>query len=142
MLQRFVWQLCHRNMKQLPLLILLSVLLFGSCKKATTSCSSIAVKKAIVENDIELMRSEINKLCAGISIVRTSSDPHGLSNSLTELVRQLNNSCNIQAVSLCYFCIDTLPEQSEIKVSTGGVSRILDISYTNDKKLVFVNMHN
>lgn len=87
------------------------------------------------------MRAEINKLCAGIVIVRTTNDPDGLRNSLDQLVAKINTSCNTEAEILCYYCIKTLPEQSEIKVTVNATSRVLDISYSTDKKLLFVNMH-
>lgn len=118
-----------------------SVMFFTACQKSDSACNSTAVKKAIIENDLSLMRAEITKLCNSIAVVRSSADPDGLRNSLNELVAKLNQSCGIEAESLCYFCIDTLPGQAEVKVTNGSTTRILDISYSNDMRLTFVNMH-
>jgi hypothetical protein len=116
------------------------MLLLISCRKDDT-CNSNSIKQAIIEDNKELMRGEINKLCAGIEVVRTTNDPDGLTNSLDKLVAKINTFCNVKAEILCYYCIQTLPEQSEIKVTVNSTSRVLDISYSADKKLLFVNMH-
>jgi hypothetical protein len=85
------------------------------------------------------MKTEINSLCEQIA---TAPSPGGIqtaSQQQDELVKMLNTCVN--AESLCYFCIETLPEQSEIKITAENVSRIIDISYTANQKLEFVNMH-
>ncbi|RZM06732.1 MAG: hypothetical protein EOO88_52905 [Pedobacter sp.] len=68
------------------------------------------------------------------------------SENLDRLTARLNGTC-LQAVVLCFACINTLPEQSEIRVtfptSSGTISRIIDISPTSltDSRMKFVNMH-
>ncbi len=129
------------DMKKSFIIIYGFLLLFTSCKKDDADCNGTIIRKAIVENDQALIRTEINKICAGIPVVQTSGVPDGLKRSLDELVDKLNKTCSIETTVLCYFCIDTLPEQAEIRMTSGATSRTIDISYTNDKKLVFVNMH-
>lgn len=141
MLQRYADMPCPIDMKKSLIIIYGFLLLFTSCKKNDADCNGTIFKKAIIENNKELMRTEINKICASIAVVRTSGDPDGLKRSLDELVDKLNKACSIETTILCYFCIATLPEQAEIRMTSGATSRTIDISYTNDKKLVFVNMH-
>jgi hypothetical protein len=127
-------------MKHFLILSFSVMLLLISCRKDDT-CNGNSIKQAIIEDNKELMRGEINKLCAGIEVVRTTNDPDGLTNSLDKLVAKINTFGNVKAEILCYYCIQTLPEQSEIKVTVNSTSRVLDISYSADKKLLFVNMH-
>jgi hypothetical protein len=130
-------------MKQLSFFLLLSAILLGGCKKSSISNNACKqIKQAVVENDKELLKKEINNICAAIPVVRTAADPDGLQNSLDILVKKLNASCGVSAESLCFFCIKTLPAQSEIRITVNATVRIIDISYNTDMKLVFVSMHN
>jgi hypothetical protein len=111
-----------------------------ACKKETAqnkSCDTI--KKALLSKDIELMKTEINQICDKIASAPSPAGVQTLEQQQDELVKILN-TC-ITAESFCYFCIHTNPGQSEIRLTTSGVSRIIDISYTSTQKLVFVNMH-
>ena len=65
--------------------------------------------------------------------------------NLEVLSASISNNCGISAVVLCFDCIDTLPEQSEIKVSFiffgNTIQRIIDISYSANNEMKVVNMH-
>jgi hypothetical protein len=122
------------------LLFVLLLALLVSCKKdklSTKTCNNI--QQALKNNDKVQMGEAINKICEQIPITPSQGDPDGLNRSLDELINKLN-SC-VTAENLCYFCIKTLPEQSEIKLTYRGTSRIIDISYHSSKKLKFVSMH-
>ncbi len=130
----------NKNMKHPLLIFLLLSLVLTSCKKETAqnkSCDTI--KKALLSKDIELMKTEINLICDKIASTPAPVGVQTLEQQQDELVKTLN-TC-ITAVSFCYFCIHTNPGQSEIRITTNGISRTLDISYTSTQKLVFVNMH-
>lgn len=66
--------------------------------------------------------------------------------NLTNLAASLSNECDISVQVLCFSCIQTLPEQSEIRLSFNDsgspVAKTIDISYTPDNKIKIVNMHN
>jgi len=66
--------------------------------------------------------------------------------NLNKLVASLPGNCSYSATLICFSCIQTLPEQSEIMITYNSGSsthqKIFDISYTADNKMKFVNMHN
>ena len=65
--------------------------------------------------------------------------------NLGKLNTALSGQCVTTAELLCFSCIQTLPEQSEIKVSVfyqgALLYKVFDISYTPDNKIKVVNMH-
>jgi hypothetical protein len=129
-------------MAKLLTILLISILVCTGCKKedlTTRDCKNI--KTALVNNDIDQMRKEINSLCEEIASTPAIGGMRTPIQFQDELVKALNKC--LLAENLCYFCIQTLPEQSEIRISADGVSRILDISYNNsNQKLEFRSMHN
>jgi hypothetical protein len=129
-------------MAKLLTILLISILVCTGCKKedlTTRDCKNI--KTALVNNDIDQMRKEINSLCEEIASTPAVGSMRTPTQFQDELVKALNKC--LLAENLCYFCIQTLPEQSEIRISADGVSRILDISYNNsNQKLEFRSMHN
>jgi hypothetical protein len=129
-------------MTRLLIILLLSILTCIACKKedlTARDCKNI--KMALINNDTELMRREINSLCEKIASAPAVGGMRTPAQFQDELVKKLNKC--LFAESLCYLCIQTLPEQSEIRISADGVSRILDVSYNNPtQKLEFRNMHN
>jgi hypothetical protein len=122
------------------LLFICTLTLLIACKKdnpSSKTCNNI--QQALINNDKSQMQQAINKICEKIPVQQTPTDPDGLNRSLDELITKLN-SCTA-AENICYFCIKTLPAQSEIRITYNGISRVLDISYNNSNKLVFVSMH-
>ena len=67
--------------------------------------------------------------------------------NLQALASALSNKCGLTAKVLCYSCIYTLPEQSEIRISIPDginiVNKTIDISSTSisNKTMKFVGMH-
>ncbi|MEJ0102037.1 MAG: hypothetical protein WDO19_05505 [Bacteroidota bacterium] len=61
------------------------------------------------------------------------------------LTKAVSAQCNINAVVLCHSCIKTNPVESEIKLSFTHAGtqkhKIIDISYSENKKYVVVGMH-
>lgn len=132
-------------MKSISLILCILSLFLSSCKKEHASASCSTIQQAVLGNDKDLMKKEINLICNAIQVQSSVNDPDGLKHSLDELVSRLSSLCGLSVRSLCYFCIDTLPPQSEITISvttsTGTVTKLIDISYNSNKQLYFVNMH-
>jgi hypothetical protein len=61
--------------------------------------------------------------------------------SLTEKIAK----CDIGSSILCFDCIKTLPSQTEISLNftNNGVQyqKVIDLSYSPDNRIVFMNMH-
>ena len=56
-----------------------------------------------------------------------------------------NSICTMNASALCFDCIQTLPSQSEIRISfdngASTVEKTIDISYNSNNKMIFYNLH-
>lgn len=119
-------------------LLFLSILLF-SCKKHKPEQDCLKLPAAISSNNIEQVKTIIT-----LYISKLPSATYTEQN-LTQLTTTISNQCAISAVVLCFDCIDTLPSQSEIRVSivsSGSIiKKTIDITYSPDKKMKFGNMH-
>lgn len=67
------------------------------------------LRQGIVANNIDEVRNEINGFIANLP-----SDNNTLEN-LDKLAQAISSQCRITATVLCFGCIKTLPEQSEIR---------------------------
>lgn len=132
-------------MKKISLILCVLCLFLSSCRKEQASVNCTSVQQAVLNSNNELMKREINRICQAIPVQVSVSDPDGLKHSLDELVNKLSSMCGLSVRSICYFCIDTLPPQSEISItvatSAGTITKLIDISYNSNKQLYFVNMH-
>jgi hypothetical protein len=111
------------------------VLLLVSCRKGTINnkeCETF--KDAIEKGDKQRVSKAVRHLLTDYS-----------SDNLTNFASSLSSACNTTAKVICYGCIDTNPEQSEIRVSftssTGVVSKILDLSYDDNHRMIIVGIH-
>jgi len=97
------------------------------------------LQQAILAGNPDEVETEINRICESLT---TSTDSEA---SLDNLSKAISTQCKVNAVTLCYNCIETLPEQSEIKISivTPGSrkDKIIDIIRSGDR-FVFAGMHN
>lgn len=127
-------------------------LLLVSCHKskdngpAANAFNCDYFKTGISTNDQDMVGTEVNKLCENLlPLASTPSDEYGQHQNINILVQRLSEKCDISATLVCYACIETLPEQSEIKIdfTQNGVihTQILDISFTAQHMLVFNGMH-
>ncbi|MFT3680003.1 MAG: hypothetical protein QM791_07000 [Ferruginibacter sp.] len=124
--------------KLAPVLMLIT-LLAGSCKKENVTTADCArLQDAMTKNDIPAVQNIVNTL-----IGQLASKTHTAGN-LNSLVSSINSKCNFNAKVLCFACIETLPEQSEIEISfLQGFTeskRIIDIT-EKDNQMAFQNMH-
>lgn len=125
-------------------------LLFVSCNKkdkdaAANSFNCEQFKMGISNNDQVAVGTELNKLCVNLFPLASNTSEYGQRQNMNILVQRLSEKCDITAVLICYACIETLPEQSEIKISfnqNGTIhTRILDISFTPQHMLKFQGIH-
>lgn len=126
-------------------LILLSILFTGmlislACRRdkdVTPSCEQL--QAAIISDDREAAREAINTL-----INQLPARTHTAEN-LAKLADLIGRQCSSNGEVICFKCIKTLPEESEIRVTTtaGGqpVQRVIDIDDNAGGDMKFVNMH-
>jgi hypothetical protein len=134
------------------LIFLLSTcLLFTACKKSNdgnppSGINCEALKLGIITNDETIVATEINAAASDLTpLAPTDADEYGQAQNINLLVQRLSQKCGIKATLLCYSCIETLPAQSEIRISfnqNGMVyDRVLDISVDEQRMLIFRAMH-
>lgn len=110
---------------------------FISCKKEPVNsfdCSNL--RTGIKSGKIDLVKNEINKICAGLS------EPT-VKEKLQKLAEIISSKCNMSASVLCTECIETLPPQSEIKISftIAGTQYSKAIDTISRDPLEFAGMH-
>ena len=118
-------------------------LLVTGCEKESPGeekeCQQL--QNAFIASDVDKVKEAVTK-----AINSLPSKTHTEQN-LNALALLLSNKCRIKAEILCYACIKTLPEESELRISIIAGNNILhktiDISAfsTTDDKMKFVNMH-
>jgi hypothetical protein len=118
------------------LFVAMLLFLFAGCKKdrlSNLNCNKL--KAGLFANDKAIVSSSLTSLLGVYS-----------KENLETLVVGISNDCDISAKSLCFDCIYTLPSQSEIQLtfnqSGNSISKVLDISYTQDNKMKIVGIHN
>jgi hypothetical protein len=128
----------------------LGLLLLTACDKknnvntaASFNCGNF--KTGIISDSSAMVGTEVNKLCEDLLPATSSSDEYGQSQNIHILVQRLSQKCDINATLICYACIETLPAQSEIRVSinqNGTVyTRTMDITVTQQNMLIYNGMH-
>jgi hypothetical protein len=122
--------------------VVLLLLLLNGCAKNTKSCN--ALQAGIFYNDLNLVKKEINELCADLYPLPTPNDPDGHRENLNKLVERIKK-CSNEAGIYCYACIHTLPAQSEIYITvfrnSTSVKKTIDISTSKNAPLRFSSMH-
>ena len=125
-------------MKKLLLILICGQFVF-SCDKDGLSGSCDTLQDGIRNNNIDNVRSAINYF-----IDRLGSKQYNETN-LTALVQIISSQCNLNCTVRCFNCIRTLPSESEIRITinSGGttVGKTVDISYSPNNIITFVNMH-
>jgi hypothetical protein len=123
-------------MKKLPLLLLVIVI---SCSKQDIGSDCERLKSGVNSNNIESVGASINNFIAGLGSKAHTSE------NLTALAKKVSAKCDVEVEVLCYACIMTLPEQSELRVtlSSAGstITKVIDISQNSSNEMKFVNMH-
>jgi hypothetical protein len=118
------------------------LLVITSCEKEQeTSTKCRELQDAFFSGDEATVKEAVTK-----AIYSLPSEAHTQQN-LMALAAGLTNQCGITAKVLCFKCIKTLPEQSEIRLSVNDGTRVLnktiDISATSitNETMKFVAIH-
>jgi hypothetical protein len=120
--------------------IFMGLLLLSGCRKKDLPADCEGLRYAMEINDVNG-----GKTALATFISQLSSTEHTDSN-LDQLVLLLNDNCSVIAEKLCFGCIQTLPEQSEIRIhfiNNGTLTeRTFDISRPgNGSNMIVLNMH-
>lgn len=120
--------------------IIMSFLLLSGCHKKDLPADCEGLRTAMEVNDVTGGKTA---LASFISLLPSAE--HTDSN-LDQLVRLLNDNCSVIAEKLCFGCIQTLPEQSEIRIhfiNNGTLTeKTFDISRPgNGSNMIVLNMH-
>lgn len=114
--------------------------LLTACKKekiVTADCQQL--QNGITTDNKEEVKKVINKFITSLSSQTYTEQ------NLNALVSAINKQCGASATLLCFDCIQTLPSQTEIRISyagtSGPVEKTIDIIYTTSNKMAFHNMH-
>lgn len=116
------------------------IALVSSCRKDTDCQEAQELKLAMKQNDVNAAGVAITKAIASLP-----SKTYNQQN-IQALVADINSKCSMSASMLCFSCIKTLPEQTEIRVTfidgNATVTKTFDISYRlNNPNIIFVSMH-
>src|SRR5438128_12370196 len=117
-MQQYLHTNCHQQKKvminRLYLPAILFLLAVSACRKDDMqTVSTDKLQKAILAGNPDEVETQINNVC-------TSSQMHVTNNSeesLNQLAESISNAFKVDAAVVCYNCIKTLPEESEIKIS-------------------------
>ena len=132
-----------------PLLTIVLVVLASSCDKDNISPNPNidwnGLENAVIEKDNSKVGQEISKLLIDTEPKPIDNDLIGQKFNIDNLIAEINKSGVLTAKLFCYACIETLPEQTEITITTKSsgvsVSRIIDISTPKDGVLEYVDIH-
>ena len=110
----------------IPALFLSLIML--SCKKENPSPECESLTTAIQSNNVDAAKTAITHYINSLASQQYTRQ------NLENFTAVLFGSCVSAAEIVCFSCIDTLPEQSEIKVSIiyqgARLNKIFDITYS------------
>ncbi len=126
----------HYKMRRLFLFLTLSAVFIACSKNAEENCNQL--KEAALANNVE----EINSIITEYILALPSANYN--QPNIRLLAKRISN-CNISTAVPCYDCIKTLPSQTEISLdfvyNGTPVHKMIDLSYSPDKRIVFRNIH-
>lgn len=139
LLQRFANSVCQReNISMKYSCWLVVVFLFSSCSKdpkaPNPDCD--ALKEGLLNEEVSVVTSAL----------ATFSDLSYSQDNIDALADTINKTCNVKATVLCFECVQTLPPETEMSFALidnndDSTARVVDITYTTDKKIKFVAVH-
>jgi hypothetical protein len=122
--------------------IYLSILILvftTGCSKSGAEINCDKLKSAMVTNDVDKAKE------AFTAFISHMQDRNYTEQNLQLLASDIDGGCDLNATILCFDCIQTLPGQTEFMLSfqsgSTNLSKVIDISYTPDNKIIFRNMH-
>ncbi|NNE14224.1 MAG: hypothetical protein HKN51_04570 [Saprospiraceae bacterium] len=121
--------------------LILLLVIFSSCQidRLSKFC------EAVIIEDVQIVQERVNDIIQDLEPIETIEDPRGHLLNLDVLISELNLDLCMSASLLCYACIETLPEQSEVvlRVDDGGfiTEKIIDVATPIGTPMFFVGMH-
>lgn len=120
--------------------ILLVVFLISGCRKNEEPVDCTGLRNAMETNDVNGGKTAL------ASFINQLPSAEHTDRNLDELVRLLNDNCSVISEKLCFGCIQTLPEQSEIRIhfinNATVTQKTFDISRpANGSNMIVLNMH-
>lgn len=124
-------------------IIVISILLFYSCANTKADCYKLSA--AIVDDDKQTVKNEINRMCSSFKPNTSSGDSYGQEKNFQKLVTRISETCDqIKVTDACYACIAAEPPISTFKVSiqvdTITVIRTIEIGMTAYNRLQYRNI--
>ncbi|HEX7906168.1 MAG TPA: hypothetical protein VF487_19980 [Chitinophagaceae bacterium] len=109
-----------------------------SCEKdPEATCQQL--KNSIINSDKEQVKTIISQF------ITTLPSSTYTQQNLNALASSIQQHCSMNTSSLCFDCIQTMPTQSEIRISfvngATTVEKTIDISYNSNNKMIFYNLH-
>jgi hypothetical protein len=96
---------------------------------------------ALVNNDNPVIKTEMDKVLAGLNSVPSLSDVIGQQDNVSIAVRRLNSYTGLSAELICYACIKTNPPQSEIKVTIKDQQLVRFLDVSTGETLTYAGVH-
>lgn len=116
------------------------LLLTGCKREAIRPPDCMQLKNGIISNEKEEVKITISDFIMSLPSQNYTEE------NMNKLVAAIGQQCGITATLLCFDCIKTLPSQTEIRISCTGINgpieKIIDITYSDDNKMIFNNIHN
>jgi len=126
-------------MKRFFLTIILLFFITIGCRKKNIKEDCSELLEAMQTDNVTVAGKSITSL-----INNLSSQTYNEQN-LQNLAASITGNCSCIATVLCFDCIFTLPSQTEIQIkyfnSSSSLQKTIDISYSADTSMRFVNMH-
>lgn len=119
------------------ILVCAAIISLSSCVKSSTSntadCDDL-ISGLIANNETEV-RIAIE------SFISKIDSPTYTEQNLAHLKSLIVSNCSLEARIDCFDCIKTLPSATEIIFTLGSVTWVVDLSYDNSNRIVFMNLH-
>ena len=128
---------------------LTSLLILGACTILSDDkhVDYGALHKALVAEKDSVVKKEVNKMTANLYPDNSEEDPIGHRKNFDTLIDLLEADGNsgFEAELLCYACIETYPEISEILVRLDSanveITRVIDVFTPRDDRLRCSGVH-
>ena len=128
--------------KRLTIILGFVALILAACDKDDTLLEQAdceMLKGAIHSGDVHAAKIQIEKFINSLPSKTYNEE------NINLLINAIQDQCGFYSTYDCFDCIHTLPSMTEILVgySNNGlmITKIIDLSYNSENKIVFVNMH-
>lgn len=128
-----------KNNVFIGIVLSLMVLCIYSCSKPIPDC--IKIKEAVLADDEQTLRNEINKLCANFTPKIAIGDDYGQKANFSTLAENIKGNCDIETSEVCYLCLAAEPPVSTFRISfiedTSIITKTVEISLSPYNRLQY-----